>query len=105
MNNCDFLTVHNFCHCRPLLLLVPAVKRPSYGTLNCPSHNSVSIITHKPFIHVQTVALHKRPTCCNSTQLHSHYVSPAVTLTNSDPSAHTVQVLVASQQQIHFSIQ
>jgi len=43
MDNFDFSTVHNYCHWRPLLLLVPAVKGPNYATVNSPSCNSVSI--------------------------------------------------------------
>jgi len=64
-------------------LLVPAVKRPSYATVNPPSHNSVGNITPKHFIHVPTVALHNRPTRYNPTQPHSHSLSPAIT--NSAP--------------------
>ena len=44
MENCDLFTVHNYCHWRPLLLLVPVVKGPNYATVNSPTLNSVSII-------------------------------------------------------------
>jgi len=67
MNNPRFSYSSQFLSLAAIVIARPAVKRPSYGTLNCPSHNSVSIITHKPFIHVRTVTFHKRPTCCNST--------------------------------------